>query len=197
MCVCSFGGYHCQLHCAAKKLNNVDYVFICFTITKPLRSFQLVLHSTHSFKPSFCKLDVWSIAQWPHKWPQRQERKRVRWSMRQQNPRRRALLQSAAMGVLLPKKSRTIRVCGSLRCDPSTQKKTCVFLTPKKNPFFRKDVATKQLSEVKISHSKLRIVSRCPTSRTTYRKAKEAQIIPSLSIAWPVWTNIELMIYGL
>ena len=76
----------------------------------------------HSFTPSFCKLDVWSIAQWPHKWPQRQGRKRVRWSMRQQNPRRRALLQSGAMDVLLPEKNRPTRVCGCLRCDPQTQK---------------------------------------------------------------------------
>ena len=171
MCVSVFfWGYHCQLHCAANH-EHVDYVFICFTITKPLRSFQLVLHSTHSFKPSFCKLDVWSIAQWPHKWPQRQERKRVRWSMRQQNPRRRALLQSAAMGVLLPKKSRTIRVCGSLRCDPSTHKNHSFFNSPKK-----------------ILQKTWQQVSRCPTSRTTYRKAKEAQIIPSSSIAWPVFS---------
>ncbi len=115
--VCSFGGYHRQLDCAANH-EHVDSLFICFNITNPLRSFYLGIHS---FTPSFCKLDVWSIAQWPHRWPQRQGRKRVRWSMRQQNPRRRALLQSGAMDVLLPEKNRT-RVCGCLRCAPQTQK---------------------------------------------------------------------------
>lgn len=118
MCVRVFfwGAPYCQLHCAA----NHEHV-------KPTFS---------SASPSFCKLDVWSIAQWPHKWPQRQERKRVRWSMRQQNPRRRALLQSAAMGVLLPKKSRTIRVCGSLRCVTPQHKNHAFFNHQKR--FFRR-----------------------------------------------------------
>lgn len=122
VCVCVLLGGIIVSFIAQRIMNMLTRFSSASPSPEPLRSFQLVLHSTYSFKPSFCKLDVWSIAQWQHKWPQRQGRKRVRWSMRQQNPRRRALLQSAAMDVLLPKKNRTIRVCGSLRCDGQNTK---------------------------------------------------------------------------